>query len=549
MDRKTFVSSLFSVPDHVHRSERIVASGITPYAGTWGHDQVVHLLRRTGFGAPQNLVTQLSGLTMNAAVNLVLTPLGAAPAPPLNYYTNPADADGIAYGATWVNKEPTLNLVTLNPPRVDSYRAWWIDRMLTSGPSIHEKMVLFWHNHFATSSNNMFAAWMYKHNTVLRQYAMGNVKDFAKAITKDPCMLQFLNGNLNSAAAPDENYGRELQELFTVGKGPGSGYTEDDVKAAAKVLTGYRINYLTASGYYFDATKHDTNSKQFSAFYNNTVISGQSGAAGENELDAMLNMIFSVDETAKHIVRRLYMFFVYYNIDAAVETNVIEPLANILVSNNYDILPVLAALFKSEHFFDPANMSCYIKSPIDQVLGLVRELEVQLPADPAMKKEAQLRLYAYAANMGMAIHDIPQVAGWAAYYQTPAFHENWINSSTLAFRIDYAKALLNGINYGGATPLKPDLKAYVSTFTNPSDPNALVQEACERLYRFPISQTGRDFLKGFLLSGGFGNDSYWVMAWDDYVQNPSDPGAINTVETRLKALFETMFSQSEIQIA
>lgn len=548
MDRKTFVSSLFHVPDQVHRSERIVSSGISPYTGPWGHEQVVHLLRRTGFGAPQNLVSQLGVLSMNAAVNLVLTP-DTAPAPPLNYYASPADADGIVYGTTWVNKEPTLNLVVVTPPRIDSYRAWWIDRMLNSGPSIHEKMVLFWHNHFATSSNNMFAAWLYKHNTVLRQYALGNVKDFAKAISKDPCMLQFLNGNLNSAAAPDENYARELQELFTVGKGAGSGYTEDDVKAAAKVLTGYRINYLTASSYYFDSTKHDTGSKQFSSFYNNTVINGQSGAAGENELDAMLSMIFNTGETAKHIVRRLYMFFVYYNIDAAVESNVIEPLANILVSNNYNILPVLDTLFKSEHFYDTANMSCYIKSPVDLVLGMVRELEVSFPADPAQKKDAQLRLYAYAGNMGMAIHDIPQVAGWAAYYQTPAFHENWINSSTLSFRIDFTKTLLNGLGYGGTTPLKPDLKSYVATFTDPADPNALVQEACDRLYCFPISQAGRDFLKDFLLAGGFGNDSYWVQAWNDYISNPSDPAAVNTVETRLKSLFANMYSQSEIQIA
>ncbi len=255
--------------------------------------------------------------------------------------------------------------------------------------------------------------------------------------------------------------------------------------------------------------------KNFSAFYNNTVIAGQSGAAGENELDQLLNMIFAQSETAKHIVRRLYMFFVYYKIDAGVESNVIEPLAQELISNNFEILPVLQTLFKSEHFYDMAHMSCHIKSPYDFAMGFIRELEAPMPANEPDLQMALHKLNLFTGQMGMELHNIQQVAGWIAYYQTPGFHENWINASTLSARIDFSKQFLNGLNYGGPSNLKLDILSFVSTFTNPSDPNALVQEACTRLYSYDISQNGRDFLKSFLLAGGPGADSYWVQATFD----------------------------------
>src|SRR5205823_4891756 len=141
-----------------------------------------------------------------------------------------------------------------------------------------------------------------------------------------------------------------------------SQYTENDVKAAAKILTGYTVNTITATSA-FDATRHDTTNKQFSAFYNNTVITGQSGANGQNELDDLLNMIFATNEVAMYICRRIYRFFVYGNIDSTIETNVITPLAAIFRSNNYELKPVLSALFKSEHFFDVLTQGAMIKSP------------------------------------------------------------------------------------------------------------------------------------------------------------------------------------------
>ena len=194
-------------------------------------------------------------------------------------------------------------------------------------------------------------------------------------------------------------------------------------------------------------------------------------------------------------------------------------------------------------------MSCHIKSPYDFAMGFIRELEAPMPANEPDLQMALHKLNLFTGQMGMELHNIQQVAGWIAYYQTPGFHENWINASTLSARIDFSKQFLNGLNYGGPSNLKLDILSFVSTFTNPSDPNALVQEACTRLYSYDISQNGRDFLKSFLLAGGPGADSYWVAAWDNYVINPTDPAAINAVETRLKSMFEVMFSQSEFQIS
>ena len=190
-------------------------------------------------------------------------------------------------------------------------------------------------------------------------------------------MQKYLKGEKKTATAPNENYGRELQELFTIGKDATGNppYTEDDVKAAARVLTGWRNDLVagttSANGFnsYFDPAKHDTADKQFSAFYNYTQINGLSGTGAVSELDDLLNMIFAKDEVSLFICRKLYRYFVYYEIDAATEQNVIVPLAAVFRSNNYEIVPVLDVLFRSEHFFDVLNQGCLIKNPIDFSVG------------------------------------------------------------------------------------------------------------------------------------------------------------------------------------
>jgi uncharacterized protein (DUF1800 family) len=188
-------------------------------------------------------------------------------------------------------------------------------------------------------------------------------------------MLYYLNGRLNTKRAPDENYARELQELFTLGKGSGSKYTEDDVKQTARVLTGFTINPTTSPfSTSFVSANHDTGDKTFSSFYGNTVIKGRTGInAGMDELKDLLDMIFNVEEVSKFICRRLYKYFVYYELDSTIETNVIEPLAKVFRDNGYEIKPVLKTLFESEHFYDVWNRGAMIKDPLSHTVGYLRQ--------------------------------------------------------------------------------------------------------------------------------------------------------------------------------
>lgn len=348
MDRKSFLNTL--IPPSVKKLTKTeelplvkeqkrqrgtgalsLNSGLTPYVGTWTENEMIHLLKRLSFGAVKEDVDYFRTLTYEQAVDEMLNTTNPSVGQPLKHYvpdvaTTPTnDPDwSVAVGRTWVNT-PSNN-GNVNSGRIASLKAWWLGAMINQPRSIEEKMVLFLSTFTAVEfDTSTIGTYSYRYLNTLRTYATGNYKALVKAITLEPSMLIYLNGQNNNKTAPDENYARELQELFTVGKGPGSQYTEADVQATAKILTGYRINAQGQS--YLDTTRHDTTNKTFSAFYNNTIITGRTGANGALELDDLLAMIFATNESANFICRRIYQFFVYGEIPAAVETNVILPMA------------------------------------------------------------------------------------------------------------------------------------------------------------------------------------------------------------------------------
>ncbi len=413
-------------------------------------------------------------------------------------------------------------------------------------------MTLFWHNHFSTELNSYAdARYGYKYLELIRSNALGNFKTLTTEISKDPAMLKYLNGSVNTKNAPDENYGRELQELFTVGKGVNSLYTEDDVKAAARVMTGYRINNAAPVSSYFDTTKHDTNPKVFSSFYGNTIINN-TGNGGADELNDLMNMLFSNNEVALFICRKLYRYFVYYDIDASVETNVIEPLAVVFRDSNYDIKAVLSVLFKSEHFFDMLNRGCLIKPPLDFLIGVCREFNVVFPDATVLTTQYGMwkQVQSYALLLQQDPLNPPNVAGWAAYYQTPKFHELWINTSTLPSR-NYSTDLLLGkggvIKVAGVT-LAIDTIAYVSLFANPEDPDLLINDVAAHLLALDISQTTHDYLKAILLKQQT-TASYWTTSWNNYQGAPTNTAYKNEVLGILSSFFQTILSFSEYQLS
>ncbi|NDA61898.1 MAG: DUF1800 domain-containing protein [Chitinophagia bacterium] len=530
------------------------SGGLNPYSGAWTTEQVVHLLKRTQFGAKWEDVQYFASRSFQQTITELLNPTLAAPDPPVKDYvpgTNVLKPDtNIAPGTTWVNDIAVDG--ALYGSRVLSFQKWWIGNMVNQDRSIREKMILFWHNHFATEADTISnPIYIYRHHQILRNNALGNFKALTRAITLDPGMLVYLNGQYNTLTAPDENYGRELQELFCCGKGPDSKYTEDDVKAAARVLTGWRINTTTATSY-FDITRHDKNAKQFSSFYNNTTITGRTtAAAGEQELDDLLNMIFATNEVSKYICRRLYRWFIYYDIDASVEANIITPLANIFVKNNYEILPVLEALLKSEHFFNSLAMGCQIKSPIDLVIGLCREFSITFPlaSDYATNYGHFNYLFNWASNLQQRIADPPDVSGWKAYYQEPIFYEVWINSDTLPRRIQFSDTMiLTGYTLNGFQIII-NATEWAKKFTQPADPNQLINEVTRRLLRIDISAASKQQLKRDILLGGQYDDKYWTDAWNLFLSTPGNTSNTNTVKNRLRDLIKYIMNLPEYQLS
>ncbi len=531
-------------------------TGVNPYTGTWGKKEVVHLLKRTMFGAKPADVSYFITKTIDQAVDELLNPVDPLPAPPLKDYdvTGAATPDNdVPPGTTWVNSVSSDG--SIQSRRRSSLKKWWIGSMINQDRSIREKMLLFWHNHFATetadvSNPNIY----YNHVNLLRSKSLGNFKTLVKDVTIDSAMLIYLNGRLNTASAPDENYARELQELFTLGKENNPNYTENDVKAAARVLTGWQItNNAVPFGSYFTSGRHDSTNKQFSSFYNNTIITGRTGAdAGTLELNDLLNMIFSKNvEVSKFIARKLYRFFVHYNIDATVEANVIEPIALTLRQNNWEIKPALSQLLKSEHFFDLLSRGSQIKSPLDHIIPICREWNIVFPnVNPDYLDAYGMWNYilAIASNAQQNIGDPPNVAGWPAYYQVPQFYELWVNSDTLPKRNQFSDVMIGGGYSRNGKKIVIDAVEFTKTLPNPGDPNAIINDVLDIIFQISISQTSKDQLKKDFLLTGQDQDYYWTNAWNAYIANPTTAN-FNIVNPRLRGLYKYFMNLGEYQLS
>ncbi len=543
MDRRDFFKRArkkYSTAKAGQSGARLFA-GLTPYNGNWTVNEVAHLLKRTMFGARKTDIDYFLSLSPGAAVDELLNNV-TTPSPPVRDYGLLEDEGvfyddlGVAIGQTWVNDPNTASYPDvrgqINSRRVSSLKKWWSGLIINQNRSIQEKMVLFWHHHFSIQESEVSNAQiLYRHHNLLRTNALGNFKTLVREVTIDPAMLIHLNGYLNSRQAPDENYARELQELFAVGKGDDSLYTEDDVIAAARVLTGWRIND-NPLGSYLDTGAHDTGSKIFSAFYNNTTINGSTDP--DMELDALIDMIFNTTEAARFICRKLYKWFVYYEIDDATETDVIIPMAQVLQSNNYDVRPALSILFKSEHFYDVLNQACYIKNPFDIIVGTLREFNVNFPAYTDYSTGYPLfnSIYQNAAEMQQELFQPPDVSGWPSYYQEPMHYELWVNSNSLPKRADFTDALVNDAVI--------DVRAFAGYSSNPSDPNQLIDDVTALLLRYPLSANSKTYVKTHFLTNNTTDDTIWTNAW-----NSNNNTVINT---SLREMFKFLMNLPEFHL-
>ena len=530
-----------------HTASMAAVLNIENYAGPWDRAAVSHFLRRTTLGHTYTNISELLDMDLESAVDLVLADL-PMPSPPLNYDED--EDPSVSIGETWVETMPPAG-VNQNY-RSRSMRAWSVLVPLTEGISLRERMVIFWHNHFVTSNINDRRL-VYDYLDLIRGHAFGNFKQFVKDMTIDHSMLRYLNGRDNSKTAPNENYARELLELFTIGKGPlvaagdYTNYTEDDIISIARVLTGWRtygFNSATnALAVEFDQNRHDTESKQLSYRFNNVVIENQD----EEEYKTLIDIIFEQDEVARFICRKFYRYFVSDQIDASVEQNLIEPLAQLMVDNNYDIKPTLKALLMSNEFMQESNRGVLVKNPLEFMTSIVKSTKVDLMEDNLQANyNVGQSLYYRLRDMQMEMHRHDSVAGWPAYYQAPGLSRMWLSAVSMPHRM-YLSDRFTSYSYNtGGNSFRIDVLALIAELSNPYDPNILIEDLAELFYPNSITENQVDFLKSILIPGL--PDFEWTEEYANHIADPDDQNLMNSVDSKLRDLISSMMSLSEFYL-
>ncbi|MBS1902157.1 MAG: DUF1800 domain-containing protein [Bacteroidetes bacterium] len=428
------------------------SNDLSPYTGPWGDQQVRHLLGRAMFGVPLSQFQAAKALgSMNAVVNQLLAD---QPMPP-------AFASWLDTINTVASTGPAQSLLRKNSVQTLQVMNWWFDRMIKENLSIREKMTFFWSNHFVIGTSTVKTPqYSFVYNQTLRQHSLGNFKDFVNAISIDPAMLVYLNGNQNTYTIKNghtinninENYARELQELFTIGlTDPKTGepnYTETDVQQAAKALSGWQPTTTAPFVGQFNTNLHD--SVDTETFY---------GQTGKFQLSDIVNIILSKGTTtdgknapgynvAYFICSKLYAQFVYY----VPNPQVVDAMANLFVASNWEIKPVMKALLSSAHFYDSAVMGAQLKSPVEFLAGIIRDFGMSLPnfdpSDPPKNgSDAKGNLYSdpnvsYSylvtaiggVELGQQLLNPPNVKGW------PGAH-NWVSTGTLPQRLAIAAVM------------------------------------------------------------------------------------------------------------
>jgi uncharacterized protein (DUF1800 family) len=525
-----------------------VSLSLTPYGGPWTKAEAAHLLRRTTFGATNQEILDAVSNGMNATVSALLQI--PAIGEPLAFHP---DETIVAQGQTWVNAVYPSNVLdaqTVETARLSSLGGWMMQRLNSETLTIAEKMCLFWHNHFAAALTSDSRA-TYDYHMLLRSHALGDFKQMVKDVTVNPCMLLFLNGAENNVFSPNENYARELLELYTIGKGPQIGpgdytnYTELDIAEAAKVLTGYYVTGLrsdsqTSVDAVYDTILHDQSTKTLSSKFNNAVITPN----GANEYADLIDIIFLQDEVAHHISRKLYRYFVNYDLTPAVESTVIAEMANTMIANNYQILPVLSELFTSEHFYDISVRGALIKSPMDMLFSMFNSCDTAPSFGLATDYEMLLNVYWIGEALGQAYAMPPSVAGWPAYYQTPSFSKLWVNATHIKTRFDSAlwMTLGNGIPVGGNN-WKIDALHFVDNLSLPPDAPTVIQDIADIFCPKGLNTTQQLTLKA-ILTGGL-PDFEWKLQYNEYQANIGNPTYEDPVRFRVELVLSELFQMPE----
>lgn len=364
-----------------------VPSGAAP----WNRARVRHLYRRLGYGPTLTELTAALSMSPAALVDQLIDQALALPLTPEPEWSN------------WDYDQYTdFQMESAN--QLIAYAEQVVGEMAVNG--LRDKMTLFWLNHFVTKLEAYVCpSWLYQYHRVLQSNAMGNFRTMTEAVGTTPAMLVFLNGVQNNAFQPNENYARELFELFTLGRD--NGYTQNDIVNAARALTGWNGFTTLCAPITFVPFLHDAGAK---------TIFGQTGNYNYAQLHELL-FTERANEIATYICGRIYRFFVHEEINE----DIVAGMAETFLANNFNITPVLRQLFKSEHFFDEFVLGVKIKSPYDYFLSFFHENEF------SYTNEEIRAVFYISAQLGQYLFNPPDVAGWSG-------NRTWVDTSTLTGR-------------------------------------------------------------------------------------------------------------------
>mgnify|MGYP001031530120 CR=1 FL=1 len=377
----------------------------------WNRKRAAHLLVRSGFGATPAQIDAAVAQSLEKTVDVLFQI-------PKNVEPPKWITPGVAFkpdfrGMNALTDDERRRLRRLyqreSAQNARNLGIWWIQRMITSPCPLQEKMALFWHGHFATSIRKVKVPYMmYKQNQTFREHAFGNFQKLVTAVSQDPAMLVYLDNTRSKAGSPNENYARELMELFTLGEGH---YTEEDIKASARAFTGWQMQ-PTRYEFINNTRNHDSGKKTFL---------GQTGNFDGNDI---IRIILEQEQSSKFMVSKLWNFFAYEN----PSTKIIDELAQTFRDNKYELKPLLTAIFTSNAFYSKKAMRTQIKSPAQWLAGSCMALGIKDP-DPNLSANAM-------RTLGQELFNPPNVKGWDDGY-------SWITTASLTARYNLANQLIN----------------------------------------------------------------------------------------------------------
>ena len=411
-----------------------IEAGLEPYTAELTIREARHLLRRTCFGADPSRASSIVGRPADEVANEILDEALAFDPPGDPIWSTVNAPDYNASAEEWELYSENTN------QWLDEYRLDWVQLMLSRG--LVEKMTIFWHNHFVTSQEMYFHAQVgHRYTKLLRTHAFGNFKEFVYDIGREGAMLIYLNGIDNAAGNPNENYGRELLELFTMGilnENGDRNYTEFDIQQIARCLTGWQFDWVTLQPY-FEPTRFDSGSK--------TVF----GIEGAFDYDQLIDLIFEErsQEIAQFICRKLYREFVY----EAPDETIVDELATTFINSGFELEPVVRVLISSAHFFDAQVIGAKLKSPLEMKVGFYKELIAPIETNPT-------QVIPWAAwELEQILLLVPSVAGWPR-------HRNWIDTRTIPSRW----GVLEWMVWFGEDEERYSLDPFFNTIADLNDP-------------------------------------------------------------------------------